>query len=351
MNGRIEEIETSMNSFTTELYNKSEVLPELLKLQSELVDLTFNGNHAENASLKLWNVVAHLEKLNEECDHPADKELKKFKEDSSIITNTIMAEISGQKGENKAFKSLETLPCKKRILRNVEFTHGDHRTELDMVVITEKAVFIIEVKNTGKDIHIDEQGNYCRKTHGILASDSNIGEKMNEKEYLLRNAFEKAGIKGINIVSLVVFTNSYMQVENNYPYISVCYLSTLPHKICEYTGDLIYTEDMFNKLEFAIEMGRCYEKYPMPVNMKEFKHNFATIIAVLECANTILSEFDDSVDYEELQGTAQGMSSINKRQSIKNWFNKNKKAISYVASFGVIVLGAIAGNTISLHRK
>lgn len=349
MNKRIEEIENSMNSFTTDLYNKAEVLPELLKLQTELVDLTFNGEHAENASLKLWNVVAHLEKLNEECNHPADQEIKKFREDCSIVSNSIMAELSGQKGENKAFKSLETLPCKKRILRNVEFTHGEHRTELDMVVLTEKAVFIIEVKNTGKDIHIDEQGNYCRKTHGILASDSNIGEKMNEKEYLLRNAFEEAGIKDVKIVSLVVFTNSHMQVENYYPYITTCYLSTLPHKICRYIGEEIYSEEIFVELETAIEEGRCYEKYPMPINMQDFKHNFATIMALLESANTARSEIDDEAFAEQDEYTVILESS--KRMTIKKWLKRSKKALPYIASFSLVALGTIAGTAISLHRK
>lgn len=349
MNKRIEEIENSMNSFTTDLYNKGEVLPELLKLQSELVDLTFNGDHAENASLKLWNVAAHLEKLNEECNHPADQEVKKFREDCSVVSNTIMAEFSGQKGENKAFKSLETLPCKKRILRNIEFTHGEHRTELDMVVITEKAVFIIEVKNTGKDIHIDEQGNYCRETHGILASDSNIGEKMNEKEYLLRNAFEEAGIKDTKIVSLVVFTNSHMQVENYYPYISTCYLSTLPHKICRYMGEEIYSNDMFDKLESAIEEGRCYEKYPMPINMQEFKHNFATIMALLENANVTMSEIDNAIFDEVKDSDIKAETGI--KPTIIKLFKKSRKALPYIASFSIVALGTIAGTAISLQRK
>ena len=67
MNKRVEEIKNSMNSFAKELYNKGEVLPELLSLQSELVNLTFNGNHAENANLRIWDVESHLDILNEEC--------------------------------------------------------------------------------------------------------------------------------------------------------------------------------------------------------------------------------------------------------------------------------------------
>ena len=53
---RKSEIINAMPSFSKERYPKSELLPELFKLQSELVDLTFNGDHAENAQLKIWDV-------------------------------------------------------------------------------------------------------------------------------------------------------------------------------------------------------------------------------------------------------------------------------------------------------
>lgn len=102
MKKRIEEIKSGMNSFTKNLYNKSEVLPELFALQSELVNLTFNGNHAENANLRIWDVEAHFDKLNEECGHVANTEIAKFKEGCKVICNTIKAEMSGQ---NKLFWS------------------------------------------------------------------------------------------------------------------------------------------------------------------------------------------------------------------------------------------------------
>ena len=159
MNKRVEEIKNSMNSFTKERYNKGDVLPELLSLQRELVNLTFNGIHAENANLKIWDVESHLDALNEECGHIADEEIEKFKAGCKIVCNTIKAEMSGQAGEYKACRSLETLHCKNVILRNIEFKLDDHRTELDIVVITEKAIFIVEVKNPAKDIYIDERGN------------------------------------------------------------------------------------------------------------------------------------------------------------------------------------------------
>lgn len=351
MNKRIEEIKNGMSSFAKELYNKGEMLPELLSLQSEMVNLTFNGNHAENANLRIWDVEAHLDSLNEECGHIADAEIERFKAGCKIVCNTIKAEMSGQAGEYKACRSLETLRCNNVILRNVEFKLDNHRTELDMVVITEKAVFIIEVKNPAKDIYIDERGNYCRVTHDTLVFDKNIGEKMNDKEYLLREALKSTDIENINIVSLVVFTNSSMQVENRFPYITTCYLSDLPHRIGGYVGDRIYSDETVDKMVATIEENKCHEEYPMPINMQEFKHEFATVMAILENAKEAISKKEtEEISNESLEKEKEAELN-NTMPNATCVIKKYRKFIPLVASFGIVALGAFAGVLVSTHKK
>ena len=57
---RINEIISQITAFSKGSYTKSEFLPELLKLQKELIELTFNTEHAENGDLRLWDVERHL---------------------------------------------------------------------------------------------------------------------------------------------------------------------------------------------------------------------------------------------------------------------------------------------------
>lgn len=95
---RINEITSQITAFTKDSYSKSEFLPELFKLQQEIVDLTFNSDHAENGNLRLWNVETHFQEMNEEHGHIADAELEKFIRSSKEVCNTIKAEISGNKG-------------------------------------------------------------------------------------------------------------------------------------------------------------------------------------------------------------------------------------------------------------
>ena len=75
---RIEELMTAMKSFGKESYHKSELLNEMFALQQEIVELTFSGEHAATAELKIWDVERHLEQLNADCGNIADEELAEF---------------------------------------------------------------------------------------------------------------------------------------------------------------------------------------------------------------------------------------------------------------------------------
>ena len=145
---RIEELMSAMKSFGNEKYEKSELLTEMLTLQREIVELTFNDEHESTADLKIWDVERHLEQMNQNCGNVADKELQNFKNGSKTLCNLIKAEISGARGEAKAFRTLQKIRSKNIVLKNVELSDEDTRTELDAIVIMSEAISIIEVKNT-----------------------------------------------------------------------------------------------------------------------------------------------------------------------------------------------------------
>lgn len=64
---RIEEMMEAMKSFGKDKYQKNELLNEMFALQKEIVELTFNGEHASTADLKIWDVERHLEQMNQDC--------------------------------------------------------------------------------------------------------------------------------------------------------------------------------------------------------------------------------------------------------------------------------------------
>ena len=174
---------------------------------------------------------------------------------------------------------------------------------------------------------------------------------MNDKEYLLREVLKSAGVENINVVSLVVFTNSSMQVENRFPYITTCYLSDLPHIIGGYAGDRIYSGEVVNKVVAAIEENKCHEEYPMPIDMQKFKHDYATVMAILENAKEAIAKKETERISEERLEIGKADETNETTPDAMCLIKRYKQFIPLVASFGIFALGAFVGVVGSMHKK
>lgn len=284
MKQRIQEIENQLTAFSNKRYSKEEILPELLLLQKQMAAVAFNVSLEETNGLKLIDISKRLEQLNVDCGSIANETVDEFIAGSKAISHLIKAEVSGIKGEKQAYKSLQTIRRKHRIIKNVELRHENHGAEIDMVVVVNNAVFLIEVKNSMRDIIIDEKGNYLRyKFDRELSFDKNIGQKMNEKEYLLREVLKNAGYEDVAMQSLLVFTNNSISVENNYEYIRTCFLSDLPHIINNYVDGEYYGLEQMQGIVNAITSAKSHVTYRTDeVDFPAIKRNFATLIATLE---------------------------------------------------------------------
>lgn len=60
---RINKIISQITACSKDAYHREEVLPELLELQKQLINLVFNGTHAEIGRLRIWDVERHLKRL------------------------------------------------------------------------------------------------------------------------------------------------------------------------------------------------------------------------------------------------------------------------------------------------
>ena len=286
---RVNEMVNKMKSFGKEKYQKDELLTEMFALQREIVELTFNEDHASTADLKIWDVERHLEQLNQDCGNVADKELARFKEGSKTLCNLIKAEVSGNRGEAKAFRTLQFIKSRNLILKNVELSDGERRTELDAVVITPTGITIVEVKNTAKDIFIDENGDYFR-TGQFLRWDCNIAQKISLKEELLRQALTGEGVHNTPIKSIVVFTNNRIEVQNKHSGIETCFVSQLAHLIDDYKADEIIADDEMARIGEIIRDAENKEAYQFDFDVVQYKKDFATLMMVLEDASARTEE-------------------------------------------------------------
>ncbi len=185
-NTRINELTSQITAFNKGKYGKNELLHEYLNFEKQVGVLAFNEEHAENAKLRMSDVVSYLHK------------------------------------------------------------------KLDK---------------------------------GYMDLDYNIGEKVNNKEVLLRYALEKFQTvrkKELNIVKLVVFANSKINVDNRYKYVEKCYLSQLPHIIDDYAGEDIYTLEELSYMERCIKNAETKELYAPVLDFDQFKLDIATALSMIE---------------------------------------------------------------------
>ena len=283
-NIRISEIVNQFQSLTKERYHKTEILPELLALQSELVEILFAGEDVDKASLKIWDVEKRLAEMNTQCGGIVTEKLRAFERDCKYICNLIKAEISGNRGEEKAFESLSRIRGEHTILKNIELSNDAMRSELDAIVITRNGAFIVEVKNTSKNIFIDAEGNYYR-TGEFLKWDSNIGEKMRIKKELLRIVLDAQGLTYMPIYEVVVFTNNKVEIQNKCATLKTCFLSQLPYMI-DKCREITFSIKEMNLAIEAVSAANKESFYPLEFDVENFKHNFADILATLELAKT-----------------------------------------------------------------
>ena len=279
---KVKETLNYITAFSKESYTKEEYLPELMKLQQEIVDITFNGEKSDE-ELRLWDVADRLKTMNKEYKGVADHELFMYLKKSKAVINSIKSEISGIRGENIVLAELRKLNCNNTILRNVELEFDGKRTEIDAIVFTHSAVFIIEVKNSKKNIFIDEYGDFY-KNGDSMCRDGNIASKMNVREELLRKALNNIGLGHIKIFNIVVFTNPIIDVNNQYHRLKVCRSNNLAHFIDGFYSDNYYSNENIKTMVNAVEDAKCKEGYAMVVDMNEFKTDFANLIATLDYA-------------------------------------------------------------------
>ncbi len=322
---RYEEIMEQLKPYGNGIYDRKEEIEEVIKLKNKIITLTFNEDHANASHMNLYDVYKHFEQMNNENGNRADEMLGRFEVSNRDFHNFVKGLISGEKGEQKTLRYLDSIEAEHIVLSNVELSDNNLRNEIDFVVITPHAVTIVEVKNTKRNIFISEDGSYYR-TGEFNAYDCQIKNKMNIKEKLLRRAMGCIGDEEIQINKLLLFTDSRIEVHNQCSEINVCFAEQLPHLIREF--DEANTDNLINMNEIkdSIEKAERKCKYPIKFELEQYKSDFAFLMATLE-EDSVYKEFNsqacDSVEKEEEQVISdikdeQEKENINKKISIKD---------------------------------
>lgn len=246
-------------------YAKKEVEGELRKFENMISE--FEG--LPGAS-KISDIQAHILALAEEKGLLDDPKIIKFNEMTNELNKLIAMEIAGNKGEHILSYHLKLIRVKNRSLMNLELSSDDFKTEIDGVVITSKAIFLIEVKHSSQDIYISPQGSFYR-ANDCKKSLFNIAHRMDYRAHMLRNTILQSGFKKkIKIYKILVFTNHNCAYVNKYKNIRACTVIQLPKIIQRYRVSNLYDEEDMNYIQDSLRKASKVKQYAIAYDFGKY---------------------------------------------------------------------------------
>lgn len=304
MRMNVEQYMDQMNAGHKEVYNKEEVFPELKEIQKEIVNVVL-GEASEES--RIYEAKHFIIDRNEELGNVlSETEMQEFIDGCENLANMIRKSISYESGLRKAAWSIDKLQTRKVAVKGLELQTEDAKIKIDNLVITAQGISIVEVKNTSKEVFIDEYGDYYTMGE-ILRKDCNIGKKLEAKEAYIRNCLERAGYTNIPIQKIIVFTRNNIKVHNECKDLSVCFLSQLAYMLDRFTGEYILNmNQMFEIKNLFTEASIKEQSIEMDVQ------NFQKLIAEI------------LVKFENAKYGIQPEKNPVKVRSIFSFWNKNK---------------------------
>ena len=270
-----ESLLSSLKGLSKDVYSREELLPEMDQLEKEMAQIVFeDGLDIPAEYVHMSYIMKHLHEMNNVAGNVADQELKRLSRLASIFSNHVRAQQSGITGEDRVEQYLDYMKANHVVLRNLQLSDGVHNTEIDFLVLKQGVATIVEVKNSKRDIYIDEVGDMY-KIGRYENFDSHLGAKMDFRAEVIKQLLKDAGFENMKIEKVVVFTNNRIQVQKDYRGFRVCFLSRLPHLIDDFygTGVIQFTKHLQQIADF-IQSKDLNEYYPFDVDVQEFKEAF-----------------------------------------------------------------------------
>jgi hypothetical protein len=142
--------------------------------------------------------------------------------------------IYGEVGEKRVSKTLKALEFggNIKVINNLELELEKVHCEIDNLVITEDAIFVVEVKNYHKDKIIREDGIIVGKNKKGIFEYYDLGSRMNAKESIVSKTIHDSLLKkglylNIPIYKVVVSANTNSVLKNEYENVRVCSVASI----------------------------------------------------------------------------------------------------------------------------
>lgn len=259
-------------------YTNQEIVDLLMEVQKTMFTGVYEKTHAE--FMKERDLLMHFSSLAEEYGLKETETYRRFEKNMSDLGYTIGSFIKGMKGERIAKRALKLISFDKdvKILYNIALEDEDAQAEYDAIVITPYGLFVVEVKNWGAEMHIDENGILQRNDQDIKYD---LPGRMSIKEGLLK---EYVGdLFPDKYQGIVLFSNENAKVQDDYRKMPVCYGGGIVYTIRDYKSNgNVLTSEQISVIEERIVSNHKEQKAPCKVNCEEIIDDYATLMAAIE---------------------------------------------------------------------
>lgn len=263
---------------STTLYTNREIVDLLMELQRTMIAGVYEKTHAEY--MRDRDLMLHFSTLAADYGLKETETYKRFEKNMNDLGYTVGSFIKGMKGERTARRALKLISFDKnvKILYNIALEDEDVQAEYDAIVVTPYGLFVVEVKNWGEEMHIDENGILRRNDRDIKYD---LPGRMSVKEGLLREYL--GDLFPDKYQGIVLFSNENAKVQDDYKQMTICYGGGIVYSIRSFDkGEELLTADQINGIAERIASNHKEQRALCKVNCEEIIEDYARLMAAIE---------------------------------------------------------------------
>lgn len=279
---RILEIKSRLVNYGTEtetVYTNQEIVDRLVALQKAMADEVFALKHAESFDAR--EIMLHFTAFVTEYGLTETKEYRRLAmnmEDLGCMIGSLKKGFAGELRTKKGLQNLSFDPHV-RLLYNITLQDQMSKTEYDAIAITPYGIFVVEAKNFSGSAYINEKGMLIRQDKAI--AEYNLGEKMNTKEFLLRNCL--GDLASVPYHGFLLYVDEKADILDDYKQIPIVFCNTVASTIRGYDkGENHISHENVLEIEKRIMEHRVDSRYPCKVNCKQIIDDFAFLMSEIE---------------------------------------------------------------------
>lgn len=200
-------------------------------------------------------------KANDMLNYSVRKLMEKQKTETSPLKNNainyqILLYKIGEIGENKVLDELKYSFYPMHIFKDISINIGEFQCQIDFVILTKKAMYLIECKNTKFNVKIDKTGSFYLINEGKKNRTFSVLNQIERQKMILEQLDLGVEIKEMHPIVVYANEETGIEIEDKDALrgIDVINLDRLNSLIREKEKDLkeIYTEEEIEKIKNSL---------------------------------------------------------------------------------------------------